>query len=92
MLNLFSPGTVIDIDGAEYRPQGCVSGRINLTSNGISPFGDRHYADARAVREPLDDALESARSKREPNTQDEVRLLNKVTGPLGRAASAAAPN
>ncbi len=31
MHNKFSPGTIIDIDGAEYRPQGYVNGRIHLT-------------------------------------------------------------
>lgn len=64
MLNLFSPGTVIEIDGAAYRPQGHVSGRINLTSHGIRTFCDLHYAHARAAHELLDDVLESASSKR----------------------------
>lgn len=83
MHNKFSPGTIIDIDGAEYRPQGYVNGRIHLThtiTGAAFVHPDKDGVVGMLTDEMFDDLLEAGRLKvRGDRTQDKVRLLNEVS-------------
>lgn len=81
--NKFLPGTIIEIDGADYRPIGYQGGRIQLlhiTTGAPYICPDADGTLGLLTDEEFDRLLECGRLKiRGPKTSDRTRLLNAVS-------------
>ncbi len=83
MHNKFAPGTIIQIDGAEYSVMGYLNGRIHLVhviTGAVYVHPDAEGVVGMLTDDEFDRLLITGRLKiRGPKTKDRVRLMNEVS-------------
>ena len=83
MHNKFEPGTIIEIDGADYRPLGYQDGRIhivNVITGAAYVHPDAEGATGLLTEAEFDRLLECGRLvMRSPRSGDRTRLLNETS-------------